>query len=199
MAAGTAAQEAVVLREGRSRVGVEESELVACLLGLEKRIYRLFLSALGDAEEARSSTQECFLRALERREQFRGEGALEGWVMRIAVHLLRDAQRSRRLRFWRRAVRLEEAPDPEVGPTWGSSGLADARPGPDAELEARQALVRLQRSLRKLSSQQLAVFHLRFVEGLELAAIGAQLGLATGTVKSHLARAVERLRREVRS
>ena len=39
----------------------------------QRRIYRVLLSVLRDAEAADTLTQECFLRAYQKRQSFRGE------------------------------------------------------------------------------------------------------------------------------
>jgi hypothetical protein len=54
----------------------------------QRRIYRLLLLYLRDADAADTLTQECFLRAFETRARFRGECSLETWLCRIAVNLV---------------------------------------------------------------------------------------------------------------
>jgi DNA-directed RNA polymerase specialized sigma24 family protein len=43
----------------------------------------------GSYEAARDAVQEGFLRALRSRDQFRGDGSLEGWVWRIILRAAR--------------------------------------------------------------------------------------------------------------
>src|ERR1051326_6818464 len=66
----------------------------------QRRIFRLLLAMLRDEDIAETLTQETFLRAYRKRADFRGEGRLDGWLMRIAVNLGRDHIRSRRGGFW---------------------------------------------------------------------------------------------------
>src|SRR5262245_21774616 len=67
------------------------------------RIYRFLLVSLRDQDLAETMTQDCFLKAYRRRETFRGDANIYAWLMQIAVNLVRDFARSRRLQFWRRA------------------------------------------------------------------------------------------------
>jgi len=71
---------------------------------------------------------------------------------------------------------------------------------PDAEQRAMAAQigVRLNRALAQLSPRQRAVFVLRHYEGRSLDEIAQILGLETGTVKAHLARALVKLREELK-
>ena len=62
----------------------------------QRRVYRVLLLMVRDADLADSLTQECFLRVYERRKQFRGDCPVEAWVLRIAINLARDHGRNRR-------------------------------------------------------------------------------------------------------
>ena len=64
------------------------------------RIFRYILFATRDEDVAESLTQDCFLRAHTAQSSFRGDCAMSTWLMRIAVNLVRDHQRSMKLRFW---------------------------------------------------------------------------------------------------
>ena len=70
----------------------------------QRRVYRVLLSLLRDPDAADTLTQECFLRAYEKRSQFRGESPVQAWLLRIAVNLARDHHRNRRVSFWRTLV-----------------------------------------------------------------------------------------------
>ena len=71
---------------------------------------------------------------------------------------------------------------------------------PTAEdlLAARDLRRRFAEALEKLSPRQRAVFVLRHDEGESLEEIGEALNLDVGTVKAHLARALSKLREELR-
>ena len=122
---------------------------------------------------------------------FRGDAALSTWLMRIAINLANDYQRSRRLQFWRALVR------PKQQDTLGElvESFADDRPSAERSLIARQQVQRAWQAAQKLSAQQRAVFLLRFVDEMEMREIAQATGLAEGTVKVHLLRAVRAIRK----
>jgi RNA polymerase sigma-70 factor (ECF subfamily) len=70
------------------------------------RIYRFALVSLREKGAAESLAQDCFLRAWKYRDQFRGDAAVSTWLMQIALNLIRDRIRNRRLQFWRRREEL---------------------------------------------------------------------------------------------
>jgi len=60
---------------------------------------------------------------------------------------------------------------------------------------ARQAVGRVRQELGRLPGRQREVFALRFFAGLDLEGIAIALGVDIGTVKTHLHRGVQRVRR----
>ena len=153
----------------------------------QKAICRVLLVLLRDGDAADTLTQECFLRAYNKRASFRGECSLRTWLLRIAINLAHDHRKNRRIAFWRR-LRTSD-PEPETG-----GAPADQRGSPERILIARDQLKAVWSALDQLSPQQRAVFLLRFVEEMEIEEIAQVMHLAAGTVKSHLFRAVGAVR-----
>ncbi len=58
----------------------------------------------------------------------------------------------------------------------------------------KETLGRIWHAFRKLSKRQQEVFALRRIEGLSTEEVAEMLGVATGSVKRHLFRAVRQLR-----
>src|SRR6185436_18419896 len=75
------------------------------------RVFRFAVASLGDRDAAEALTQDCFLHAYKAWKRFRGDSSIQTWLMRIAVNLVRDASRNRRLQFWKRL----QSGDSEIG------------------------------------------------------------------------------------
>ena len=152
----------------------------------QKRIYRMLLFMVKDADTAESLTQECFLRAFRKRDSFRGESALATLLLRIAINLAYDHRRNRRRAFWRRLRRegqIENIP------------VQDFRQAPERALLDKELVQTVQSAVARLSERQRAVFMLRFLEEMSLDEIAGVMCLPVGTVKSHLFRATQSIRR----
>ncbi len=108
----------------------------------QRRIHRVLLALLHDSDAADSLTQECFLRAFERRAGFRGEANIGTWLVRIAINLARDHTRSRRVAFWRHLMRNGRSNTGTTVASW----VPDPGPSPDRALMARERLQAVQTS-----------------------------------------------------
>jgi len=169
----------------------ELSDFDALVRDYRPRILRFLIGMVGDRETAEDLAQECFLRAHQASSGFRGDAAFSTWLMRIAINLANDYQRNRRLQFWRALVR----PKQQEGLAELVESFADNRPSAERSLIARQQVQRAWQAAQKLSVQQRTVFLLRFVDEMEIAEIAKTTGLAEGTVKVHLLRAVRAIRK----
>lgn len=157
----------------------------------QRKVYRVIFLMLKNPEDADNLTQECFLRAYLSMDRFRGECSVQTWLLRIAMNLARDHARSRRAGFWKRLLWLGDD-----GAIAGEREPASVNPSPERGMLAREKLDAVWQAVEQLSPRQKEVFVLRFVEELELKEIADVLKLSTGTVKTQLFRAVERVRKQ---
>ena len=153
------------------------------------RIFRFILASLRNRESAENLTQECFVKAYKAREQFRGAASIPTWLLQIAANLVRDHESSGRLKFWRRALKVDLTDVMHVVP--------DRQLSPESMLSAKQEVESVWRVAARLPERQRTVLLLRFVEDLNLLEIAEVTGLKLGTVKTHLFRALEAVRRAV--
>ena len=151
------------------------------------RIFRFLLASLRDRESAENLTQECFIRAYRARDQFRGAASISTWLLQIAVNLARDHESSGRLKFWRRALGIDLRDVMDLVP--------DRQMSPESMLSVKQQVEGVWRVAAKLSERQRTVLLLRFVEDMELLEIAEVTGMKLGTVKTHLFRALETVRK----
>jgi RNA polymerase sigma-70 factor, ECF subfamily len=163
------------------------------MLAEQKRIFLLCFRVLRNRDEADSATQDVFVeayRALERS----GDNAIQDpakWLTRVALNTCYDCLRSKRWKFWQRRVSGES--EEIVFRTKSAGG-----PNPEETLMGSEFSGRIRDSLHRLSERQRLVFVLRFEEDYSLAEIAEALDLDLGTVKAHMARAIKKLREELR-
>lgn len=141
------------------------------------RVYRLIYRMSGRADLAQDWTQDTFIRAFTRIDQFRGESALSSWLHTIAVSVTLNGLRT----FKRRealAAPLDEA-----------HGLGEWPRESEPDLKDRMHV-----AIAGLPEGTRMVFVLHDVEGFTHEEISEQLGVAVGTSKSQLFRAREKLR-----
>jgi len=155
------------------------------------RVFRFALASLRDRDAAESVTQDCFLRAYRYWDRFRGDSSIQTWLMQIAVNLVRDVARNRRLQFWKRA----EASGVDAGDA--SDWIPAAGLSPEALAAARQQVNAIWAVLHTLSERQRTVFLLRFMEDMDPAEIQAATGITRAAVKVHLHRAVHAVRQKL--
>jgi len=154
----------------------------------ELLVFRTCRRLLPAGEDVEAAVQETLLRALKNLGRFRGGGSFGAWVVAIAVNLCRDRLRRKRLvPFLPLEVRDENGADP-------FASVPSSDPNPERVAMARQAVQRLRKEVSLLPTRQREVFALRFFVGLDLEGIATALGVDVGTVKTHLHRAVQRVR-----
>lgn len=152
------------------------------------RIFRFLMASLGDRDLAESLTQDCFLRAYNARHQFRGDASISTWLTRIALNLVRDHLRSRRMRFW------QKTRDSALDLVDISDWIPDTAASAETAVLQRERVKQVWKAVDDLSRQQRTVFLLRFVEEMELSEIAETTGMNASTVKSHLYRALRIIR-----
>jgi RNA polymerase sigma-70 factor (ECF subfamily) len=144
----------------------------------ERAVYHLCLRTMRDAEEARDCTQEAFFKAFRSLRTFKPDAKFSTWIFSIAYHACCD-RLGRRKRFSR-----EELPD-----------RADPSAGPDVEVERKDAARALRAAIDALPEKYRTVITLYHLQGKQYEEIARVLDLPMGTVKTHLFRAKEQLRK----
>ncbi len=163
-----------------------DAEVFEALIRLHQRaVFALAYRYLRDVEEANQLTQDAFLQAYQNWGSLRNEQAVTAWLLRIAGNLCLD--------YVRRPVHARtERLDPR-------STQRVASPEKDIETTViqNQLLRRIREATRLLPGRQRVVFALRHYEDLPLDEISRITGIGIGAVKSHLSRAVRRIRKEL--
>ena len=140
----------------------------------ERVVFSVALRLVGDYEDARDVTQNAFIRAFERLDQFDPGRKFFSWIYRIAVNESLNLRRARKPQ-----TPLED--DIEV-------------PGEPLEgLEREELARRVDRALAKLSFEYREVIVLRHFAELSYEEIAQAAGVPEKTVKSRLFTARQRL------
>lgn len=158
----------------------------------QRQVYRVLFLLTRNAEAADTLTQETFLRAYQGRSSFRGQCATHTWLLRIAVNLVRDYVRSRRVSFWKRLIGFDDHQ------TEGETQFPDGHASPERALMARKELEAVWRAALDLPQRQRTIFLLRFGEDMPLSEIAEALGVRLGSVKTHLFRAIGSVREKMK-
>jgi RNA polymerase sigma-70 factor (ECF subfamily) len=171
-----ASDEALVQRTLRGELSAFEG-LVVRHRGV---VFRTAARIVG-RDDAEDVTQDAFLRAFHRLEQYRGTAAFRTWLLQITHNAALDSlSRARRL-----------APEATSEP----SEVPDHDPvrQPASELERRERQERLERKLKLLRPDYRSLLVLRDLEGLRYTEIADVLGMPLGSVKGRLHRARDEL------
>jgi RNA polymerase sigma-70 factor (ECF subfamily) len=130
-------------------------------------------------EEAKDAVQDTFITAAARLQDFRGDGNLEGWLVRIVASACRRMSRGQK-----------------NDPARHEDELALLDPGHSPEAEAAQNEVAhwLHRALLELPAGDREILLLASVEGMEGPEIAAHLQVSPGALRVRLHRARTRLR-----
>jgi RNA polymerase sigma-70 factor (ECF subfamily) len=171
-----------------ARQGLEAEDFDNVVRQHQRQVYRVLFLLTHSAETADTLTQETFLRAYQSRASFRGECALNTWLLRIAANLAQDHGRNRRVGFWKRLVGFGD------DTTQAQVEFPDPLPSPERVLLARKELESVWKTAMSLPARQRTIFLLRFAEEMSLPEIADVLGLRMGSVKTHLFRAVSSVR-----
>jgi RNA polymerase sigma-70 factor (ECF subfamily) len=152
------------------------------------RIFRFILASLRNRETAENLTQDCFVKAYQAREQFRGASSIGTWFLQIAANLVRDHESSGRLKFWRRMLH-SDADVTDIGYL-----IPDGQRSPETLALVQEQVQAIWTAAASLPARQRTVFLLRFVEDMDLLEIAEVTGMKEGTVKTHLFRALQKVR-----
>lgn len=173
----------------RSRAGEEEA-FTLLVRRHQHQAFGMALRLLRDRWDADDVTQDAFVRAFQNLHRFNGDSTFGTWLGRIVLNRSLDALRRRQ----RVTGRLIEATGRAPGILEAAATVSDPASRPDGEAERLQLAEGFTRLLATLSAQQRVVFTLRHLEHRPTREVARLTGLNEGSVKTHLLRAIRKLR-----
>jgi RNA polymerase sigma-70 factor (ECF subfamily) len=162
----------------------------AFLTQVERRAFRMAELNLGHREDAMDAVQDAMLRLV----KHYSEKPAQEWTPLFWGILRRrivDLQRRRKVRSIMVGWLGGKDDDGEDLPAWEP---ADTGPGPLERLNDAQSYADMAAAVKLLPQRQREAFMLRVLEGLDVAETAQAMGCSEGSVKTHLSRALQRLR-----
>ena len=144
-------------------------------------VYSVAYGMMGDAQDAEEACQEVFLRLFRAAPTLPAQTRLRSYLYKVCVNYCLDQLRRKSRQVTTDS--LEEVDELRADLPTPLQVAADRELG-DLVIAA----------LQELSAPQRLAFVLRHFQGLKVAEVANVMGCAPGTVHSHLARAVKRLR-----
>ena len=181
----------------REALGQVLSQYHYYLLQVARRQLARDLQAKGDASDL---VQETFLEAQRFFDRFEGHSGdeLRAWLRCVLVH--QTAKVGRRFRTTQKRRLAREVRLDESGPLAATDGQpAAAAPSPSAYLMARERQEVLLRALERLPEDYRRVMLLRYQQEMTFEEIGRDMRRSADAARMLWARALERLKHELRS
>jgi len=180
MPAGPSAEEEQLIL--RAREGSRDA--FRCLVERHmKSAYNVAYSFVNDHHGAEEVAQEAFIRVYQSLESFRGDSEFSTWLYRIVTNLSLNRLKQIRRRQEREVSSLTEE-------HVGSVEYTGAMPGMEMSEH-------IERALHELPTMQRAVVILRHVDGLSTRQVSRILRCSEGTVKTHLFRGLEKMKKKL--
>lgn len=164
------------------------ASLEAFLAGIGTRAFRFAEASLRNRDDALDAVQEAMMKMMGYADKPSGEWTPLFWS--ILRNKIIDAQRRGKYRF--RLFSPVEENDEESRIDW-----ADPAAGPAQVHAQRETYARLAVALRRLPDRQREAFTLRVLEELDVADTARAMGCSEGSVKTHLSRARDALKKQL--
>lgn len=172
----------------------QRAELEEFLITVEHKALRVAQLALGNPDDALDTVQNAMFRLAT---HYSRKPASE-WTplfFRILHNLIHDLYRHRKRQNRLIPPRPVHSGDDEELSDPLSNLPAPERLQPEVAFERAQDYAKLSAAVQALPRRQREAFTLRLLEGLDVRATARTMGCSEGSVKTHLARALEALRK----
>lgn len=172
----------------RARTG-DMSALESLVIKYQGRIYNTILKICVNKDDAAELTQDTFVKAIEKINDFKGKSSFYTWIFRIAVNLtLNHCKRKFKIGFGSLDAPHGAASDSGARKLLKDFLADNTSPDPIALAQRKEIYDLVTKAMTKLNTDQRAVVVLRDIEGMNYAQIAEVLDIGLGTVKSRLAR-----------
>jgi RNA polymerase sigma-70 factor (ECF subfamily) len=163
-----------------------QAEAFECLVRqYQNLVWHVVYRMVRQTEDAQDLCQEAFLRVHQYLHQYRSESALKSWIAQVAYSVAKRHLERKRIPI------AEPAAEPD-----GDSPLDRVRDDFDLEQACieQQSAGHLHEAIECLPPLQRTILTLYHLDEMPIADIALVIGLAEGTIKSHLFRSRKQLR-----
>ncbi|WP_158738456.1 RNA polymerase sigma factor SigW [Alteribacillus sp. YIM 98480] len=185
--------DAVVKRLIRAIKKEEDQDAFAELVDLYKdKVFQIAYRMTGNSYEAQDMAQESFLRAYANLESYDEKRKFSTWLFRITTNLCIDRLRKKKPDY---------SLDAELQGTEGLTGysqVAASEKLPEEQVVTMEMQEWVQREISYLPPKHRSAIILRYIEGLPIKQISEILDLPANTVKTHIHRGREALRKRLK-
>ena len=156
----------------------------------QKRVFNTAYGLCMNYDTAWDVSQEALVKAVRYVTTFRGESSFWTFLYRITMNAFYDIKRKEKVRS-----RVSNFTDVSVGDD-GEERAFDVKDmfSIEEDFDRKMARERIAKGLESLTDIQKEVFVMKNSEGLKIREIASVLKLSEGTIKSHLSRAMEKLK-----
>jgi RNA polymerase sigma-70 factor (ECF subfamily) len=174
---------------------VLRGRLDAFFRGVERRALRMAQLAVSDLDDAMELVQDCML-GFVKSYSSKPESDWPPLFWRVLDSRIQDHHRRQSVRRrWRVFFKFDNEREDGFDPL---TEVADpAAAGPLDRMHGNEAARAIDAALRALPDRQRQAFLLRVWEGLDVAATAGAMGCSEGSVKTHLFRAMDALKRRL--
>jgi RNA polymerase sigma-70 factor (ECF subfamily) len=154
----------------------------------QEMIYRMVYYRTRAKLDAEDITQDVFLKAFNNIGALKSPKRFKGWLYQIAVNRIRDYYRKKRFRSFFSLMSVDDDAFEQQPEAAGKETSED-------HLIRKNFWEQVDRVLSNLSRMESEVFLLRYFDQLDLKEIAQVLGKGESTIKTHLYRAIKKLKR----
>ena len=171
----------------------ENSSMAALMAKYQSAIFYKMLSSVKNEEDARDLTMETFTKVFEKAASYKeNTGAVSTWVFTIANNCLIDFYRKEKINN----VNIDDT-SVDVSENATAVQVADTCDIADGAIERGEKYTLLMATIeKKIKNEEMKlILKLRYIDELSYEEIAARVGQPLGTVKNHLFRARDILKK----
>lgn len=153
----------------------------------QPEIFRMIYYRTRSLMDAEDLTQDVFLQAYNHLGRLKSPAVFRSWLYRIAVNRVRDHRRKKQFRSLFHFGSVDDE-------NFQESGELAEEPEGAGNLVRKEFWDRVARSMKRLSRLEKEAFMLRFLDELSIKEITTAMGKNESTVKTHLYRALTKVK-----